>query len=62
MSNFEISYPSDEQLWADLMDDMLWEAENPVTPEEQARIDRANAVLREQEAIGEMYASRYAFD
>jgi hypothetical protein len=36
--------------------------EEVLTPEEQAASDRAQARLREEEAIGEMYASRYAFD
>lgn len=64
MSVFEISYPSEEQLWADMMEDLRWEAEQEalITPEERARQERAEARLREEEAIGEMYASRYAFD
>ena len=36
--------------------------EEVLTPEEQAASDRAQARLRQEEAIGEMYASRYAFD
>ena len=42
------------------MDD-FWE-EEPLTPEEQLASDRAQARIREEEAIGELYASQYAFD
>ena len=42
------------------MDD-FWE-EEPLTPEEQAASDLAKARVAQEEAIGEMYASRYAFD
>jgi hypothetical protein len=38
-----------------------WE-EEPLTPEEQLASDRAQAQVAQEEAIGEMYASRYAFD
>jgi hypothetical protein len=42
------------------MDD-FWE-EEPLTPEEQLASDRAQAQVAYEEMIGEMYASRYAFD
>jgi hypothetical protein len=41
--------------------DDFWE-EEILTPEEQAASDRAQERLAHEEAIGEMYASRYAFD
>lgn len=47
--------------WSLDEDDLFWEPE-ALTPEEQAASDRAQARLREEQAIGEMYASRYAFD
>lgn len=43
------------------LDDDFWE-EEILTPEEQAASDLAQARLRQEEAIGELYASRYAFD
>lgn len=42
------------------MDD-FWE-EEPLTPEEQEASDRAQWQVACEEAIGEMYAARYAFD
>jgi hypothetical protein len=36
--------------------------EEVLTPEEQAASDRAQARLRQEEAVGELFASRYAFD
>ena len=47
--------------WSLDEDDLFWEPE-ALTPEEQAASDRAQARLREEQAIGELYASRYAFD
>ena len=44
-----------------LYEDDFWEEETP-SPEDQARSDLAQARLLEEEAIGELYASRYAFD
>lgn len=44
-----------------LYEDDIWE-EEILSPEEQAKSDLAQARLREEEAVGEMYASRYAFD
>lgn len=41
--------------------DDFWE-EEILTPEEQAASDRAQARLRQEEAIGELYASQFAFD
>ena len=41
--------------------DDFWE-EEPLTPEEQLASDRAQARVCEEEALGELYASRYAFD
>lgn len=38
------------------------EWDEPLTPEEQLAQDRAEARAMREEAIGEMYASRYAFD
>lgn len=43
----------------DLEDD--WEDEI-LTPEEQVASDRAQALLAYEQAMGEMYASQYAFD
>ncbi len=43
------------------MDDFFWD-EEPLTPEEQAIADRAQDEALRMEMIGEMYASRYAFD
>ena len=43
------------------LDDDFWEDE-VLSPEEQAKSDLAQARLMEEQAIGEMYASRYAFD
>jgi len=42
-------------------DDDFWD-EEPLTPEEQAESDRAQARLVHEEAIGEMYAAQFAFD
>ena len=41
--------------------DDFWE-EEPLTPEEQLASDRAQAQIAHEEAIGEMYASQFAFD
>lgn len=41
--------------------DDFWE-EEILSPEEQAASDRAQARLIEEEAIGELYASQWAFD
>lgn len=41
--------------------DDFWE-EEILSPEEQAESDRAQERLAREEAIGEMYASLYAFD
>ena len=43
------------------MDD-FFEEEEVLTPEEQAAHARAQARLAHEEAIGEMYASQWAFD
>lgn len=43
------------------LDDDFWE-EEILTPEEQAASDRAQARLAHEEAIGELYASQFAFD
>ena len=42
--------------------DDFFEEEEVLTPEEQAAQARAEARLAHEEAIGEMYASQYAFD
>jgi len=41
--------------------DDFWE-EEPLTPEEAAAEERSQRQMIHDEAIGEMYASRYAFD
>ena len=41
--------------------DDFWE-EEILSPEEQAASDRAQARLAHEEAIGELYASQFAFD
>jgi hypothetical protein len=46
--------------WSLYEDDFF--VEEVLSPEEQAASDRAQARLREEEAVGELYASRYAFD
>jgi hypothetical protein len=53
-----------EDMAADLgwdLDDDFWE-EEILTPEEQAAQARAEARIAHEEAIGEMYASQFAFD
>jgi hypothetical protein len=42
--------------------DDFFEEEEVLTPEEQAAQARAEARLAHEEALGEMYASQYAFD
>jgi hypothetical protein len=44
------------------IDDNDFFFEEILTPEEQAASDLAQARIRHQEAIGEIYASQYAFD
>lgn len=43
------------------LDDDFWE-EEILTPEQQAASDRAQALIAYEEAMGEMYASQFAFD
>jgi hypothetical protein len=42
-------------------EDDFWE-EEVLSPEEQLESNKAQARLRHEEAIGEMYASQFAFD
>ena len=44
------------------LDDFWDDEEEVLTPEEAAAQRRAEARLAREEEIGEMYASRYAFD
>lgn len=50
-----------DEFYPEIDDDFFFE-EEILTPEEQAASDRAQARLAHEEAIGELYASQFAFD
>jgi hypothetical protein len=57
----------DKEDFSDSHEELTWDAddfweEEILTPEEQLESDKAQARLRHEEAIGEMYASQFAFD
>lgn len=56
-----------EQMQAEFEDFLAWQEEMAAeeaaqTPEQKEYLRQAEARVREEESIGEMYASRYAFD
>ena len=56
-----------EEMQAEFEDFLAWQAEQAaeeaaMTPEQKEYLRQAEARVREEEAIGEMYASLYAFD
>jgi hypothetical protein len=56
-----------EEIQAEWEDFLSWQAEvaaeeAAMTPEQKEYLRQAEARVREEEAIGELYASRYAFD
>jgi len=56
-----------EELQAEFEEFLAWQAEIAAeeaarTPEQKEYLRQAEARVREEEAIGEMYASLYAFD
>ena len=56
-----------EELQAEFEDFLAWQAEvaaeeAAMTPEQKEYLRQAEARVREEEAIGELYASQWAFD
>lgn len=56
-----------EEMQAEFEDFLAWQEEQAaeeaaMTPEQKEYLRQAEARVREEEAIGEMYASLYAFD
>lgn len=62
-----LSEMTQEELQAEFEDFLAWQEEQAaeeaaMTPEQKDYLRQAEARVREEEAIGEMYASLYAFD
>jgi len=62
-----LSEMTPEDLQAEFEDFLAWQEEMAAeeaarTPEQKEYLRQAEARVLEEEAIGEMYASRYAFD
>jgi hypothetical protein len=62
-----LSEMTPEDLQAEFEDFLAWQAEEAAeeaarTPEQKEYLRQAEARVLEEEAVGEMYASRYAFD
>jgi hypothetical protein len=62
-----LSEMTPEEVQAEFEDFLAWQEEQAaeeaaMTPEQKDYLRQAEARVREEEAIGEMYASLYAFD